>query len=763
MMGKTKEPSLNKDESKTTGKRVAEVDNPEKISHDTSADLNEDETAVFHKIMGDIDSQEEKQLSGSPKDTGNGEKNEQELSDDESAAINEEIETVINENTTEAEAVDSEDTGDEDLDEDQQRAFEDIMAQIESDGLADAGSPKETGQVSESDPADDFSAGQEKVVKEADANDDAEPVSAQRDESTDDDRLDPDQQQALERIVAQIEGGDTGSTEPVSTTSASAVFQSEDTPEDQEPPAIDPTEATSDDESHHSSYDIEEILTEIALSDDESPQQEAASDDSGSEKATVQASEKNMVDDDIVVHQQSDGGLEQPDRSPMATPAGQNGKPAEPDESQLVKGPSVDPRPATQPIPTRLKDRQKPEPLHEAGKPAVGRKKKAVLSSVAAILFLALGGYFYGIPQNMLASKPVRPDTDTGGRDTAVAVQTGLQVPKPVEVFQGPYDQSRLSTAAENLDQLRSQLIEKQAEIGELRAYYQAGIDAEIRGIADKVRNAGKGTISFESAIADPSISLGLAAIQRRDTYIKKLETPVSILVKSSEALLFFSRKASLLALMAGKTSGIDIDGFIKQTDEIRNMHGSELAQLNIDAVPASPRTLASIWQDIETRMPTTAEKFDNLNRATDTDNATIWKNICDGDFSQKHRLTKLSLEAARCLTAWKGKDLFLNALTDLSPDAARHLSAWKGDWLGLNGLTELSPEAAVHLSRWKGKGLSLNSLSSLSSRVVTVLSDWQGDQIELINLKHMAHWENPKTRLFLSEELKRKLNDTGK
>ena len=46
MMGKTKEPPLNKDESKTTGKRVAEVDNPEKISHDTSADLNEDETAA---------------------------------------------------------------------------------------------------------------------------------------------------------------------------------------------------------------------------------------------------------------------------------------------------------------------------------------------------------------------------------------------------------------------------------------------------------------------------------------------------------------------------------------------------------------------------------------------------------------------------------------------------------------------------------------------------------------------------------------------
>lgn len=763
MMGKTKVPSLNNEASATMGKRVAEVDHPQEISQDTSADMKEDELAAFKKIMGDIDDQEEKQSSGSLNATGTGDKDEQEVSEEESAALNEDIETLTSENPSKAESVDSEDSQDERLDEDQQKAFESIMAQIESDGLVDADSPKETGEVSDSKPVDDLSAGQEKVVKEADVSDDAGPANAQPDELTDDDGLDPDQQQALESIMVQIEGGDTGSTEPVSTTSASAVAQSEDTPEDQEPPAIDPTEETSGDESHHISYDIEEILTEIALSDDESPLQEAASGDSGSEKATVEASENNRVDDDIVAHQKADSGLAHPDRSQMATSAGQNGKPAEPDESPLVKGPSVDPRPATQPTPTRLKDQPKPETLREAGTPAVGRKMRAVLASVVAILFLALGGFFYGISNNMLASKPVTPDKAAGGRNTAVVAQSVLQEQKPEEVLNGPSDQSRLKNAAENLDRLRSQFIDKQAEIDELRAYYQTGIDAEIQSLADKLRNAGKGKIPFKSAIADPSISLGLSAIQRRDTYIKKLETPLSILVKSSESLLFFSRKAALLGLMAGKTSDIDIDGFIKQTDEIRDMHGSELARLNIDTVSASPRRLESIWQDIEKRMPMTAVKTDNLNRGTDTDNEAIWKNICDGDFSQKDRLTVLSPEAAGCLTAWKGKDLFLNAVTDLSPDAARHLSAWEGDWLGLNGLTKLSPGAAVYLSRWKGKGLSLNSLSSLSPRVVAILSDWQGDQIELINVKHMVHWDNPKTRLFLSEDLKRKLNAARK
>ena len=422
MMGKTKVPSLNNDESTTMGKRVAEIDHPQEISQNTSANINEEE----------------------------------------SAALNEDIETLSGENPSKAESVDSEDSEDERLDEDQQKAFESIMAQIESDGLADADSPKETGETSDSKPAGDLSAGQEKVVTEADTNDDAGPVNAQGDELTNDDGLDPDQQQALESIMAQIEGGDTGSTEPLSTTSASAVPQSEDTPEDQEPPAIDPTEETNDDESHHISYDIEEILTEIALSDDESPLQEAPLDDSGSEKATVEASENNRVDDDIVAHQKANGGLKHPDRSQLATSAGQNGKLAESDESPLVKSPPVDPRPATQPMPTRLKDQQKPNSLREAG-------------------------------------KPVTPDKDAGGRDTVVVDQSVLQEQKPGEVLNGPTDQSRLKRAAENLDRLRSQLIEKQAEIGELRAYYQAGIDAEIQKIADKVRNAGKGKISFKS------------------------------------------------------------------------------------------------------------------------------------------------------------------------------------------------------------------------------------------------------------------------
>jgi hypothetical protein len=187
--------------------------------------------------------------------------------------------------------------------------------------------------------------------------------------------------------------------------------------------------------------------------------------------------------------------------------------------------------------------------------------------------------------------------------------------------------------------------------------------------------------------------------------------------------------------------------------------HRRALAQLNIDDVEAPELTLESIWKRIDSQLAKKASPPASAPSAGKTKNEAIWAAVCSGNFSQKHKLTDLSPKAAKCLASWKGKDLYLNELTSLSPKAARQLSEWNGKWLGLNGLKELSPETAAHLARWKGKGLSLNGLTRLSPRVVAILSDWQGDQIELVNIKHMAHWENPKTRLFLSEALDRKIN----
>lgn len=243
MIRNTKDPSLKKDESATTGNRLAENDNLETGSHDTSENLNAGELAAFQKIMGDIDGQEEEEPNGTPEETGTEEKVQQALTEDESAATDQEIEASSGEtptgvdipDSTQPATIDSEAGGDECLDEDQQRAFESIMGQIE----------------------------------------------------------------------------------------------------------VDDTEPTEE-----NSHNIEDVLTEIAISDDEAHRPEVAADDSDSKPATVEAPEKSMVNDDIVVHKKTDGGLEQTDPAPTPAPSGNNRKTVEPDESPLVKGPSGDPESA---------------------------------------------------------------------------------------------------------------------------------------------------------------------------------------------------------------------------------------------------------------------------------------------------------------------------------------------------------------------------------------------------------------------------------
>jgi hypothetical protein len=219
---------------------------------------------------------------------------------------------------------------------------------------------------------------------------------------------------------------------------------------------------------------------------------------------------------------------------------------------------------------------------------------------------------------------------------------------------------------------------------------------------------------------------------------------------------LFLSRKATVLSLMTGKTSDINVDTFIEKTTRICNQHREDLETLNIDAAAIKELPLDAIWKKVVDRSKRVAVTRQKRHKSISRDNEAIWKAVCEGDFSDKDKLTALSAEAARCLSVWEGKDLYLNGLSNLSPAAAHHLSAWKGEWLGLNGLKELSPQTASELAKWKGRVLSLNGLTRLSPKVVDILSGWPGDQIELINIQHMAHWENPKTRLFLSEEFQR-------
>lgn len=176
MMPKTQDPPPKNDESAPTGKGEAEIGNPGKSSPDRSEDMSADELAAFEKIMSEIDSQEEEKSDGNAKDSAGAEKNEQTSIEDEPVKSSDAIESTNRENRTAVDAPDSAnaaavpatDAGDESLDEDQQRAFESIMAQIESGGLAEAELSKETGDAPETESADDGAAESGKGVMAAD-------------------------------------------------------------------------------------------------------------------------------------------------------------------------------------------------------------------------------------------------------------------------------------------------------------------------------------------------------------------------------------------------------------------------------------------------------------------------------------------------------------------------------------------------------------------------------------------------------------------
>jgi hypothetical protein len=390
--------------------------------------------------------------------------------------------------------------------------------------------------------------------------------------------------------------------------------------------------------------------------------------------------------------------------------------------------------------------------------PAPGRKRKALAALALLILGVAASLYLY---RSYPAAMPDMP-ADAGGGVSEPFASAGPSTPAAMHTERQP-ESSAVQRAAERLARLRAQLIDRQQAFERLREDYQAGVEAEVQKIMARLRQGGNDGLTFQSAAADVRISLGLVAIQRRHTYISTLEMPIHNLARNSEELLYLLRKADLLALLAPKTADLDIDGFIRQADAVIEAHQSALAELDRHLEVAAPPDLESIWRRVETRLaakPAAGAQPPLLLQGRD---AVIAEEICRGDFSRTNQLTALSPQVARCLTAWSGKDLFLNALTDLSPQAARQLAAWEGTWLGLNGLRELTPETALYLAQWNGRRLSLNGLDRLSPPVVAIFSQWPGDQIELINLVHPVQLDNPDTRLFLSEDPNRQDRQLGK
>ncbi|UCF82721.1 MAG: hypothetical protein JSV50_16220 [Desulfobacteraceae bacterium] len=275
----------------------------------------------------------------------------------------------------------------------------------------------------------------------------------------------------------------------------------------------------------------------------------------------------------------------------------------------------------------------------------------------------------------------------------------------------------------------------KQKAIFDLKQQYQRGIseaeDEILEGIqSNKVAN-------FQDALKDKRVELCLLTIQRRQVYINELERLLDQLVMDLEELIYLKRGIEIDMLMVNVLKGMDMESLGKRIDTIIQRHIQDNDKLTIDTNGARVQPLNAIWVTIYE----SSQKRTLLSRE-EIKNREIWKEICSGNFSRKHQITALSLESAKALSEWKGKDLFLVKLTRLSPGEAKYLSKWKGRWLSLNGIYELSPESAKHLSQWKGNRLSLNGLKEVSPEVVEYLSQWQGEELELVSLKNISQWE---------------------
>ena len=317
-----------------------------------------------------------------------------------------------------------------------------------------------------------------------------------------------------------------------------------------------------------------------------------------------------------------------------------------------------------------------------------------------------------------------------------------------------------LADKQERATRLRDTLLKKQEEVQALKHYYRNRIQEVRDEILDEKRE--KGITTFQQALKSKRIELGLRTIRRRHSYINKLNGPLEQLHGGSEKLLYIKRLAGIQIQMAPIVNGIDIGELGKRMNIIMEKEARGVDSLAIDTRGTRAPALEEIWKEIvqeknvskepkrEASKGKKPEKEKTHSKWQDKINMEIWKEICVGDLSRKYQLTRLSLNAAKCLAQWKGKDLFLNGITELPAPIAKQLSQWGGEWLCLNHLTELSPEAAEGLSRWGGIRLSLNGLMELTPQSAKHLSRWRGKQIEAVGLakispeanKYLTAWQ---------------------
>jgi hypothetical protein len=443
----------------------------------------------------------------------------------------------------------------------------------------------------------------------------------------------------------------------------------------------------------------------------------------------------------------SDNGLKPPDLDPDSDGLTQNGS-AENDSVELRE-------------------------VHEES----GSKIKWLVATVL-IMAMIIGGLYWGFIR-WKRSDPLEPNLVSTVAEAVSTPETQKGAPVVTSVqTDSDSPSARLNSKIEEIENLRDELLIKQGEIAELKRYYNKAILQVVDRIL-RIKNA-KGINSVQKALKNKTIALNLQTVQRRQAYIQSLDHPTHWLDYGSEELLYLKRKIKIHLQLAQITSGIDLDGLAKESNEIIKNRRVALTDLSLDTETVKRLPLENIWGEIiqkekqyalnqiipnEDKRPKQDRGFNHRKH-----NRIILEEICAGNYTRRNELTVLSVEAAQCLAQGRDADLFLNRISDLDPKATQQLIQWKGNWICLNGIKELSPEVAKHLSQWKGNWISLNGIAELSFESSHYLRQWKGKQLELMGLDQqqmqykprvltlLSQWEKSGGKLYIPEKLRQEI-----
>ena len=383
---------------------------------------------------------------------------------------------------------------------------------------------------------------------------------------------------------------------------------------------------------------------------------------------------------------------------------------------------------------------------------------KQIVFGLTLLLMSIAGGAVYRNP-SLLGFKKEAPHASRKVAQPSPSippVQKKIGSPKPIS------KNERYLAKLVNVDLLRKELLKKKDEIHQLKQHYQDG----IADLEDQIRRQmqKEGITSYSQALKNRGIELNLRTIQRRRSYIHRLEKPTQWLEQGREELLYLKRKAEFDFQLTGLAGGIDMDRHMRHISAAVQKYRPRAEKLAVDHESTDLIALETIWSQLKD------QKKERGKVPAQTADADIVKEICAENYKRTAELTSMPAATARCLSKMTGSNLLLNNLTALSPAAAKQLCRWRGNWICINGLKKLSPAAAQYLFKWKGSWISLNGLKEFPTELATHLMEWEGKQLELMGLqynnknadqkalKYLALWETMGGKLFISDEVRKQL-----